>query len=159
MTTDARFGIEFSEHPTPGLPLDGMSTTRVGHVWSEDAQHLVERGDGAIFVVDPSGANPLFVNSSLAATHAFLEAFRLFYLVERPTPYAAKPTMTVAEARAKLARLHRGEPEPVVAAEEPIPRGERLAALRADLETRDAPALEPATWWSRVLDELATARV
>lgn len=149
MVSDARFGIELYEVDERGpQTVDGAETTVVGHVWSPDAERIVETRDGRALIVDPSGANPTPLNRSLAATEGFLEAFRVFYLGERP-PVPAK--MTVDEARARLAALQRGESLPEPAAPPVVPRSERVAILRQALESQDAEAVAPGTWWSRIL--------
>lgn len=149
MVSDARFGIELYEAAERGSQVvGGAETTVVGHVWSPDAERIVETGDGRVLIVDPSGANPTPLNRSLAATEGFLEAFRVFYLGERPPVQA---TMTVDEARARLAALQRGETLPEPAAPPVVPRADRVAILRRALESQDAEAVAPGTWWSRIL--------
>jgi len=148
MASDARFGIELYDSAAGSQEVDGETTTVVGHVWSLDAERIVRAGDGRILIIDPSGANPTLLNRNLGATQGFLEAFRLFYLGDRP-PVAAK--MTVGEARARLTALQRGETlsEQVVPAR--ATRGERVATLLDDLRAQDPAAVAPGTWWSRIL--------
>lgn len=144
MVSDARFGIELYEADD----RDRAQSGRIGHVWSPDAELIVRDADGTVHIVDPSGANPRLVNSSIASLEGFLEAFRVFYLGDRP---AVPAKMTVDEARARLAALHRGETlaDPVAAA--PIARPERLATLRQTLGAQDPPAVAEGTWWARIL--------
>lgn len=148
MASDARFGIELYEDPTDRQTVDGASVLIVGHVWSPDAERIVETPDGRVLIIDPSGRNATGLNRSLADTEAFLEAFRVFYLGDRP-PVA--PPMTRDEARARLAALQRGETLAPPATPEPIPRDERVRRLRRALDERDAPAVAPGTWWARIL--------
>jgi hypothetical protein len=148
VASDARFGIELYDAPGDTQVVDGDETTIVGHVWSPDAERIVAAGDGTVLVIDPSGANATRLNTSVAATEAFLEAFRIFYLGDRPPVAAA---MTVAEARERLAALQRGETLPAHVAPAAAPRGERVAILRASLEAQDPAAVLPGTWWSRIL--------
>lgn len=151
MTSDARFGIELYEapHEAQAVAGDAEPATLVGHVWSPDAERIVARTDGSVLIIDPSGANPTALNATLADAEAFLEAFRVFYLGDRPP---VPVTMTVDEARARLAALQRGEtlPEPVVPAQ--ASRAERVATLRGSLEAQDPAAVAPGTWWSRILE-------
>jgi hypothetical protein len=123
----------------------------VGHVWSPDAERIVTTAGGAVFIVDPGGTNPTALNSTLAATRAFLDAFRVYYAGHRPTP---APPMTRDEARARLAALQRGEspaePEPAP----PTPQPERFATLTARLQQIDPAAVAPGSWWSRILQQL-----
>lgn len=148
MTSDARFGIDLYDEPGDPQEVAGEQMTIVGHVWSPDAERIVVAPDGRVLIIDPSGRNPTGLNSSLAATAAFLEAFRVFYLGERP-PVA--PKMTVADARARLAALQRGETLPEPAALVALPRAERVAILRHTLEQQDPEAVAAGTWWSRIL--------
>lgn len=149
MVSDARFGIELHEDPTERQTVDGASVLIVGHVWSPDAERLVQTADGRVLIIDPSGRNATPLNASLRDTEAFLEAFRVFYLGDRPPVAVA---MTRDEARARLAALQRGETLAPPAAPEPIPRDERVRVLRRALDERDAPAVAAGTWWSRILD-------
>ncbi|BDZ52058.1 hypothetical protein GCM10025867_42990 [Frondihabitans sucicola] len=148
MVSDARFGIELYDGPDRTQVVDGKPATVVGHVWSPDAERIVTTGDGRVLIVDPSGANPTPLNANLDSTEAFLEAFRVFYLGDRP-PVA--PKMTVAEARARLAALQRNETLPESAPPAAAPRAERVATLRARLEAQDPDAVVLGTWWSRIL--------
>lgn len=148
MASDARFGIELYEDPTDRQIVDGASVLIVGHVWSPDAERLVQTDDGRMLVIDPSGRNATPLNASRADTEAFLEAFRVFYLGDRPPVAAA---LTRDEARARLAALQRGETLAPPAAPAPVPRDERVDALRRALAAGDEGALAPGTWWSRIL--------
>lgn len=155
MTSDARFGIEFVD-PGARQVVDGATASVVGHVWSADAAHIVVFADGSVHVVDPGGANPVLLNGSMAALNAFLAEFEAFYAVERPP--VARP-MTKDEARAKLARLQRGESEPAAVPFVKPSRERRLPALEHTLGRIDPVALRQDTWWSRILQQLDSGRI
>ncbi|AMM19921.1 hypothetical protein AX769_06815 [Frondihabitans sp. PAMC 28766] len=157
MAGDARFGIELDEHSGETHPGDGPAETQlvageemsiVGHVWSRDAERIVQAPDGRVLIIDPSGANPALLNTGLDKTEAFLEAFRVFYLGDRPP---VVPQMTVAEARERLAALQRGETLADPVAPAAAPRADRVAILRQTLTEQDAMSIAPGTWWSRIL--------
>lgn len=149
MASDARFGIELYGHPGETQTVEGETATVVGHVWSPDAERIVELPGGSVLVIDPSGANATSLNSSISDTEVFLEAFRVFYLGDRP---GVVPPMTVDEARARLASLQRGETPAVKVAPVPASRANRVATLRRDLGACDPAALIDGSWWSRILE-------
>ncbi|MCU1529887.1 MAG: hypothetical protein JWP75_3650 [Frondihabitans sp.] len=149
--SDPRFGIELYEEPGDSQDVEGAPMTLVGHVWSRDAERIVTTATGAVLIVDPGGTNPAPLNSSLEATRAFLEAFRVYYAGHRPAP---APPMTRDEARARLRALQRGElpsePEPAPPIAQPL----RLATLTTHLTAIDPAAVTPGSWWSRILEQL-----
>lgn len=121
--------------------------------WAEGLYIGIDPEDEHVLAVSDQQERAVFINSSLRQFLDFLAIARFFFA--RTSKQADQATtMTLEQARERLAALRRGEIKPKSPPSAPFDRTKEVTRIRQQFRQIDAPALVGGTWWNRILEQM-----
>jgi hypothetical protein len=151
-------GLTFDEPFLLRLDIQGTVVAIARETWAPDLYVAISPRSGHVVAVSRNpGAGTTFINSSAGQFLAFLGHALEFF--SRASKDADPPTtMTLAQARERLAALRRGDIRPK-AAIMPFDRQKETARLRQVFKKADPAALVSETWWDRILEQIDDGQI
>jgi hypothetical protein len=146
-------GLRF-EQPFGYKAADGSDVAVIANErWAKGLYIGIEPKHKHVLAVSDGQQGALFINSSLHQFLDFLATAQNFF--SRASKQADQPTtMTIEQARERLAALRRGEIQPKSPPTSPFDRAKEIKRARQLFREIDAPALVGRTWWNRILEQL-----
>lgn len=153
------FGLIF--HSASMMNDQNKSYIVIGReAWAEGLHVAVEPATGIVWAVSAHAENkPVYVNASVELLLEYMHLLLRYRQQTAHLPSDSAPRIWTAEqARLRLEKLRRGEIKPAKANPEQSAamEKERKAAfqqLERELRVLDPAAMQPASWWSKVMEE------
>lgn len=151
-------GLAFDEPFLLRLGDQGTAVAIARETWAPDLYVVISPRSGHVVAVSGKpGEETTFINSSAGQFLAFLGHALEFF--SHASKDADPPTtMTLAQARERLAALRRGDIRPKTVAVS-FDRQKEAARLRQVFKETDPAALVSETWWDRVLEQIDDGQI